>query len=217
MSQTARTLRYPPGTLIGDYLRTAFGVGVGASVLAVNPVGWALGLSVGGLTLLFAGFGARTAARQITRVELRPDGISRRALATRDLAWDAVTDVRLRYYGSKRERKAEGGFYQLKLRAPGARLSFESSLTGFDYLVWRAGAAARANGLALDIPTVQNMQAFGIDADGDLAPPPGVAAFAREVEGAAGPESQVQEARAIQEARQVQEPGQVQEWAGERA
>jgi hypothetical protein len=184
VSETTRTLRYPPGTLIGDYLRTAFGVGVGVSVLAVNPVGWALGLSVGGLTLLFAGFGARTAVRQVTRVDVRPEGISRRALATRELAWDAVTDVRLRYYGSKRERKAEGGFYQLKLRAPGARLSFESSLTGFDYLVWRAGAAARANGLGLDTPTVQNMQAFGIDADGDLAPPPSIAAFAREVSGA---------------------------------
>jgi hypothetical protein len=185
VSETRRTLRYPPGTLIGDYLRTAFGVGVGVSVLAVNPMSWALGLSVGGLTLLFAGFGARTAARQVTRVEVRPGGLSRRAFVTRELAWDAVTGVRLRYYGSKRERKAEGGFYQLKLRTPHARLSFESSLTGFDYLVWRAGAAARANGCALDTATVVNMQAFGIDADGDLAPPPGIAAFAREVEGTA--------------------------------
>ncbi|MBK1671160.1 hypothetical protein CKO28_24450 [Rhodovibrio sodomensis] len=187
MNETTRTLHYPPGTLLGDYLRTAFGVGVGASVLAANPVGWTLGLSVGGLTLLFAGFGARTAARQITRVEVRPSGISRRALATQSLAWDAVTAVRLRYYGSKRERKAEGGFYQLKLRAPGSRLTFESGLTGFDYLVWRAGAAARANALRLDTPTIVNMQAFGIDADGDLAPPPRIAAFARAVGDAAAP------------------------------
>ena len=187
MSETTRTLRYPPGTLVGDYLRTAFGVGVGASVLAVNPVGWALGLSVGGLTLLFAGFGARTVLRQLTRVEVRTGGLSQRALATRELAWEEVTAVRLRYYGSKRERKAEGGFYQLKLRAPGARLVFESSLTGFDYLVWRAGAAARANALALDTATIVNMQAFGIDADGDLAPPPGIAALAREVEGTPAP------------------------------
>lgn len=205
MSETTTTLRYSPGTLIGDYLRTVFGVGVGVSVLAVNPVGWALGLSVGGLTLLFAGFGARTAVRQITRVEVRPEGLRRRALATRALAWDAVTDVRLRYYGSKRERRAEGGFYQLKLRAPGARLSFESSLTGFDYLVWRAGAAARTNGLALDTSTVQNMQAFGIDADGDLAPPPGIAAFAREVADVAAPAHPDQQARRVQD------------WRGERA
>lgn len=192
MSETTRTLRYPPGTLIGDYLRSAFGVGVGASVLAVNPVGWTLGLSVGGLTLLFAGFGARTAARQVTRVQLGPHGISRRALVTRQLAWDTVTAVRLRYYGSKRERRADGGFYQLKLHAPGVRLAFESSLTGFDYLVWRAGAAARANAVALDTPTIVNMQAFGIDADGDLAPPPGIAEFAREVEGTAVPAPQTQ-------------------------
>ena len=187
MSETTRTLRYPPGTLVGDYLRTAFGVGVGASVLAVNPVGWPLGLSVGGLTLLFAGFGARTVLRQITRVEVRTGGLSQRALATREMAWEEVTAVRLRYYGSKRERRAEGGFYQLKLRAPGARLAFESSLTGFDYLVWRAGAAARAKELPLDTATVVNMQAFGIDADGDLAPPPGIAALAREIESAPVP------------------------------
>ena len=184
MSEATGTLRYPPGTLVGDYLRTAFGVGVGASVLAVNPVGWGLGVSVGGLTLVFAGFGARTAARQITRVRVHADGLSQRALVTRELAWDELTGMRLRYYGSKRERKAEGGFYQLKLRSPRARLSFESSLTGFDYLVWRAGAAARAGGVALDVPTIVNMQAFGIDADGDLAPPPGVAAFARTLEAA---------------------------------
>jgi hypothetical protein len=182
VSETTRTLRYPPGTLIGDYLRTAFGVGVGASVLAVNPVGWALGVSVGGLTLLFVGFGARTAARQITRVRVHASGLSAHALRTRRLTWDEVTQVRLRYYGSKRERKAEGGFYQLKLRAPGTRIAFESGLTGFDYLVWRAGAAARANGLALDPATVENMQAFGIDADGDLAPPPAVAALVGEIE-----------------------------------
>lgn len=179
MSETTRTLRYPPGTLIGDYLRSAFGVGVGASVLAVNPVGWGLGASVGGLTLLFAGFGARTAVRQITRVEVHPDGLTARAFAPRELAWDAITRMRLRYYGSKRERKAEGGFYQLKLATPRARLNLESGLSGFDYLVWRAGTAARANGLALDTPTVVNMQAFGIDPDGDLAPPPGIAAVAR--------------------------------------
>lgn len=181
MSETTRTLRYPPGTLIGDYLRTAFGVGVGVAVLAVNPLGWALGLTVGGLTLLFAGFGARTAARQLTRVAVEADGLCVRALTRRRLAWDALTDVRLRYFGSKRERRAAGGFYQLKLRAPGVRLTFESNLERFDYLVWRAGMAARANGLTLDPATVANMQAFGIDADGDLAPPPGIAAFAREV------------------------------------
>jgi hypothetical protein len=189
VSEATRTLRYPPGTLIGDYLRAAFGVGVGAGVLAVNPVGWALGGSVGGLTLLFAGFGARTAARQATRVEVHPHGLTARAFTCRGLAWDAVTAVRLRYYGSRRERRAEGGFYQLKLRAPGARLAFESSLTGFEYLVWRAAAAARDNGVALDSSTMVNMQAFGLDADGDLAPPPRVAEFARAVAGApaAGP------------------------------
>jgi hypothetical protein len=210
VSETTRTLRYPPGTLVGDYLRTAFGVGVGASVLAVNPVGWPLGVSVGGLTLLFAGFGARTVLRQLTRVDLSAGGLSQRALATRELAWDEVTAVRLRYYGSKRERKAEGGFYQLKLRAPGGRLSFESSLTGFDYLVWRAGAAARANALALDTATIVNMQAFGIDADGDLAPPPGIAAIAREVEGtpAAGGQENGP--------RDAQGDGRTNGWAGER-
>ncbi|MBK1696838.1 hypothetical protein [Rhodovibrio salinarum] len=181
MSETTRTLRYPPGTLIGDYLRAAFGVAVGACVLALNPIGWGLGVPVGGLMLLFAGFGVRTAMRQMTRVEVQADGLIVHTLTARPLTWQAVTAVRLRYYGSKRERKAEGGFYQLKLQAPGARFSFESGLTGFDYLVWRAGEAARANGRPLDTSTVHNMQAFGIDPDGTLAPPPAIAARAREI------------------------------------
>jgi hypothetical protein len=59
--------------------------------------------------------------------------------------------------------------------------------------------------LALDTPTVQNMQAFGIDADGDLAPPPGIAAFAREVAAAAAPAQPDQQAPSVQD------------WRGERA
>lgn len=174
--EPAETLRYPPATLVGDYLRSAFGVGVGGAVLAVNPASWALGLSVGGLTALFAAFGARTAGRHATRVALTAEGLTQRALVARRLAWTELREVRLRYYGSKRERARDGGFYQLKLRGPGARLSFESGLDGFDVLVWRAAVAAKANGLALDDATAGNMQAFGIDADGDLPPPPEIAA-----------------------------------------
>jgi hypothetical protein len=180
-------LRYPPGSLIGDYLRSAFGVGVGAGVLAVNPVGWALGLGAGGLAGVFGLFGARTAVRHLTRVTPEAEGLTCRALATRRLAWAELSQVRLRYYGSRGERRRQGGFFQLTLRGAGDKLAFESSLEGFDYLVWRAAQAARANGLGLDDATAGNMQALGIDLDGALPPPPAAAELARRLERAASP------------------------------
>lgn len=182
--------RYPPGTLLGDYIRAGAGFGVGVAALLTVPVGWATGLFFGGLATVFGLFGARTIQRHITQVAVTNDEIARAAVGTRVLPWDELGRVKLRYYGSRWERKRSSGFMQLTLWGGGTKLVFESNLDGFDFIVWCAARAARTNGISLDPPSVANMLALGIDADGEAAPPKHVAdlaaRLARDPNGASG-------------------------------
>lgn len=176
-------LRYTPGTLLGDYLRSGVGFGVGVGALATVPIGWVTGLVFGGLATIFGVFGVRTIERHITQVAVSHDEIARAALGTRVIPWNQIEKVKLRYYGSRFERRRSSGFMQLTLVGGGTKLVFESNLEGFDYIVWRAANAARANGVFLDPPSAANMLALGIDADGEAPPPEHVAELDAQVAG----------------------------------
>lgn len=183
------TLRYPLRTLLGDDLRAATGVGIGAGVLSSNPVGWPLGLVFGGILVVFGGFGLRTLRNHMLRVRPIPEGLTRTVLFRRSLAWTELTAVKLRYYGTRRHRTGEGivqnGFMQLILTGPHGRMTYESSLEGFDYLVWRAARAARETGLGLDPGTAGNMLNLDIDPDGETRPPSEVRNLAAKIDGIA--------------------------------
>lgn len=184
-----QALRYPPKTLVGDYLRATAGVGVGLGVLVANPAGWTLGLVFGGVAGVFGLFGWRTAERHMTRIGVNEQELVKASLGTKCIPWDQVGRVKLRYYGTKRQQRHEGGFFQLTLWGDGTKLVFESNLEGFDFLVWRSAEAARSNQVPVDPSTAGNMLALGIDPDGEQAPPDGVLQTARKVaqtEGAGG-------------------------------
>ncbi|RDD63238.1 hypothetical protein [Ferruginivarius sediminum] len=170
-----QVFRYPAGTLSGDYLRSAAGVGLGVGVLTTVPIGWAIGLIFGGLAGAFGLFGARTLERHITRVAVSDGEIARAALGTRVIPWDRLDNAKLRYYGTRRQQKNKDGFMQLTLRGAGTSMTFESNLEGFDYIVWRTARAARANGVSLDPASAGNMLTLEIDPDNEAPPPPHVA------------------------------------------
>lgn len=180
-----QVLRYPAGSLVGDYIRAAAGVGVGVGVLSTTPVGWTVGLIFGALAGTFGLFGARTLERHVTRVAVSEDEIARSSLGTRVIPWNRLEHARLRYYGTRRQQRNKDGFMQLKLRGAGTSMTFESNLEGFDYLVWRTAAAARTNGVSLDPTSAGNMLVLGIDADAEGRPPPHVAAMAEAIDGRA--------------------------------
>lgn len=169
------TFRYPPDTLTGDYVRSLAGFGVGVGVLATTPVGWTVGIVFGGMAGVFGAFGLRTVQRHGARVAVTDAGVAEASLLSREIPWSELRAVKLRYYGTRRENKTEGGFMQLTLRGNGTTLKFESNLEGFDYLVWRTAKEARAHGVRLDPGSAGNMLALGIDADGEGPPPPGYA------------------------------------------
>ena len=107
---------YPIGTLSSDYLRVALGLALTLGpLLALElaaPIAWLLA----GLAILFLWFGLRTGLRQLSAVELSPQGIAIRGPFGRELAWDELAHMKLAYYAPRgwggprrRERQHERG------------------------------------------------------------------------------------------------------------
>ena len=165
--------RYPVRSLVGDYLRAGVGLAVGLGVLASAPGSVTLIVIFGGLTALFGGFAYRTLRRHLLRVALTAKAIHGSGLGTQEVPWGKLDLVKLRYFGTQRQRKREagGGFMQLTLKGAGASLTLESSIEGFEYIAWCAAKAARENGVGLDPASAGNLLELGIDADEDGPPP----------------------------------------------
>lgn len=165
--------RYPPGKLMGDYVRAGVGLSVGLGVLATVPPSPAIVLVFGGISALFGVFGLRTVKRHVTEISVGDAGIRADGLGTVILSWPDLEFLRLRYFGTRRQRtRGEGeGFMQLTLRGGGTKLTLESSVEGFEYITWRAAKAARDKGLSLDPASAGNLLNLGIDADVEQPPP----------------------------------------------
>lgn len=167
--------RYPPNRLVGDYLRAAVGVAFGLAILlASDQVSWLMGLVFGGLALAFSLFALRTLRQHLTEVAVNEEGIfTRGPRGTRALPWPELSGLRLRYFGTHRQRKGGrgGGFLELTLYAPGQKMKVESSIAGFRDIAWWASRAARLNGLSLDPTTAGNFLAIGIDTDSETPRP----------------------------------------------
>lgn len=168
-----KVFRYPMQSLTGDYLRAAIGLAVGLAVLLTAPPSIAVSLIFGSISVLFLVFGLRTYHRQTLRIAVTEDEIRWAGIGTRALSWDALELLKLRYYGTRRQRNKEagGGFMQLTLKGGNASLNLESSIHGFEYIAWRAVKAARENGVGLDPTSANNLLELGIDANSDQAAP----------------------------------------------
>jgi hypothetical protein len=166
--------RYPTKSLLGDYLRAGVGLAVGVGILLSVPPSPAIVVIFGGLTALFLVFGVRTVRRQVTHIAVDQQGLHTAGFGTRVVPWEALEQLKLRYYGTRRQRtRGEGqGFMQLTLRGGGTSVTVESSVDGFEYIAWRAAKAARENGVSLDPTSAGNLLDLGLDADADQPAPP---------------------------------------------
>ena len=136
--------RYPARSLLGDYIRSAVGLVVGIGVLVSVPPNPYIVVIFGGLTILFLVFGVRTVKRQLTQIAITDEEIATAGFGTSVLPWQALERLKLRYYGTRRQRSTSegGGFMQLTLKGGGASMTLESSVDGFVFIVWRAAKAA---------------------------------------------------------------------------
>ena len=151
--------RYPGRSLVGDYLRGGSGLVITCAMLVMANMLSVFQYIMIGLVLLFAGFVLRTLQRHLTVYSVSDAGLRARGPLGREIAWSDLTDLRLRYFATRRDRKA--GWFQLTLRSSSAKLSLDSELDDFDTVLEHAADAARRNRLALSEATTENLASTG--------------------------------------------------------
>jgi hypothetical protein len=192
---------YPISALSSDYLRVAVGLALTLGPLLLLDLAPGIAWLLTGLAGLFLWFGLRTGIRQLSAVELSPQGIALRGPFGRHLAWDELSRMKVAYYAprswsasrrrdphyerSEREPR-QRGWLQLTLQGTQGRpIRVESTLQGFEEVLRHASAAAARRQLTFDPTTTANLTALGLDqaaVDTPLrpaAPDPGLAARPR--------------------------------------
>lgn len=154
------TYRYPTSALAGDYARAGFGLLCTAGPLLFMNVASVMVWVLGGLSLLFATFGVRTAIKHATTFELDAEGITARGPRTTALSWGDLSSVTLRYFSTRKDR--EKGWMQLILKGASGSVRVDSTLEGFQDVVERAARVVKAHSLPLDPPTIANFRAAGV-------------------------------------------------------
>jgi hypothetical protein len=144
---------------------------LGFGVLLSVPPTPAIIVIFGTVAGVFSLFGLRTVRRHVTKVAVTDAEVCNVGFWTCALCWGDLGQIKLRYYGTKRQERGEGGFMQLTLKGGGKSLTYDSGLEGFNYIAWRAAKAARDNDLSVDPASAGNLLALGLDADGEAPPP----------------------------------------------
>lgn len=154
--------RYPTAALAGDYARAAAGLALTVSPLVLLHLNAAVATIFAALTALFAVFAGRTLLRQRAVIEMDESAIRSSGPFPVRLAWDALDDLKLAYYATRRD--GSGGWMQLALRAGRQRLRLDSRIEGFAAIASRAAEAARRRQLELNTATANNLASLGIAA-----------------------------------------------------
>jgi hypothetical protein len=148
--------RYPVRVLTADYARAGTGAALFLASLAwLEPAPVIGGMLAAGAALFLVYF-ARTACRQLTRIELDEAGVRARGPLGAAIRWGELRSLRLDYYSTRRDQ--EEGWMQLKLRGAHRTIRVDSGLIGFAELARAAVARARAAGVELGEPTLSNLK-----------------------------------------------------------
>lgn len=153
--------RYPARALRADYLRAVTGLTVFAGPALFVPLSSVMVALLGGLGLLFAGFLARTASRQISVLIADGDGLRQSGPLSRSVHWHELDEVTLRFYSTWRDRTS--GWMQLNIKGGGTAIRVDSALRDFENLAETVFAAATRRELGFDAMTRQNAGALGVD------------------------------------------------------
>jgi hypothetical protein len=154
--------RYPVSALAGDYARAAAGLALAIPPLVLLQLNAVVAAVFALLAALFAVFAWRTLLRQLGTIEMNETEICSTGLFAVCLRWDALDEVKLGYYATRRD--GGSGWMQLALRAGGRRLLLDSRIEGFPAIAARAAAVARQRGLELSPATANNLAALGVAA-----------------------------------------------------
>jgi hypothetical protein len=160
--------RYPRSRILADYLLGGAGTLMSAALVVLASSALYILVICGGLTAVFLLFTIRTAFRHRMRILADAEGLTVKGGPVRQMTWQELDGLTLRYYSTRRNRK--DGWMTLGLRSRGRSLSIDSHIEGFEGLARLAGDAAVARGLELDAATRSNFAALEVN----LPPPAGL-------------------------------------------
>jgi hypothetical protein len=157
----AAIYRHTSRSLAPDYIRAGGGILLTAGPLlfvdTTGTVAWILGAGVA----LFVVYAFHTLIRHASTLHCSENGISVTGPSRRTVAWADLTDMRVRYFSTRRDGR--NGWMQLIVKGPRASIRIESTLTGFKDIVAAAVKAADRNGILLSSTTLGNLEVLSPD------------------------------------------------------
>ena len=157
----ATELRYQREAIRADYIRAAIGLAFAVGPLLFIPqIHWVFAVILAVLGLLFLAFGVRTWLRGRTRILAGPEGLTVEGRRRRHLPWEALEEVKLAYFSTRRDRSQ--GWMQLTLIGKDTKISLDSPLEHFHEIAEEAARHVRARNLPVSTATVLNFESLGI-------------------------------------------------------
>lgn len=162
MDGDRKILQWPVSKLAADYARGAAGVAVAVLCAFLAPAGSWWQLFLFAVLFLFLVFLADVLIRQGTRIVLTPDGLTRRRpiWGEERVAWSQIEGLDVRFYPTKRDRSA--GWMTAKVEGPGASISMDDAMDGFEDVLSVAMRSLNARGLGTNDATAANLASLGL-------------------------------------------------------
>ena len=162
------TCKYSRKSISGDYIRAIIGLVItGGLLLAATKITIFQYIFAAG-ALLFFGFLIRTFLRQFSSFVVTEQGLKRVGLFKRSLSWDQLNNVTLKYFSTRRDRKA--GWYQLTLSDDIVKITIDSELMGFDTVMKICADVVIQKRLTVSETTSENFASSGFSLMGSDQP-----------------------------------------------
>lgn len=152
--------RYPPQTLVGDYMRAGGGLLLTAAPLLWFGPGFVVGLGLFLIASVCLFFVVRTVERNRAIVSVDDDAIVLTSFFRAEVRWADLARLNLAYYALKRDK--QDGWMELTLRDAKSTITLDSRLEGFFGIVQRAARIARERQIPLNQITLSNLKALKI-------------------------------------------------------
>ncbi len=172
---TPQSFKYPLFDIYLDYLKTAFGLSIGLGGLIYGLNNTFSQICFSAILIIFILFGFHSLRRHKTCVTVDSEQVEITDFKQRKILFKNIENIELRYYGrpvkDKDNDQKPKGVLHLVLKDKEQKITLDSNLYGFRYLVWSAILFAKECNLPLDPSTIGNMLDIGLDPEGSSEMP----------------------------------------------
>ncbi len=172
---SSHSLHYPLFDIYWDYAKTIVGLTIGVGGLVYGLGNLISILFFGSVVAIFCFFGFQSYKRHKSLVKVDKEGVRFKSWSQQEISWKSIKNIELRYFGRPAKEKDDNqkpkGILHLVIKNDDQKITVDSSLYGFRYLVWCAILAVKEYKAPLDPGTVGNMLDIGLDPEGDSEMP----------------------------------------------